>query len=178
MTDQAFGGVPKDQTYTNLNVKQTLGQCDTKIRARCIASDTVTADTLIARQVITTEAFESGVVQLATSNIFNMTGLDPFLNAMFSRIGSIVTLSFAINDVPPDVVRIQLSGGGFQLEIPVPSNFTNDFDASGVLSNDDTNNQGTIAAIPGSSRISVLIDTDMGDYPINRGRGIAQYVVK
>lgn len=168
MTDFSFGTIPKDQTYDNLNVRRTLGDCETKIKAKCI-----TADTVIAGQLIT-DAIDSGVTTLQTSNIVNMTGLNPTLNAMFIRIGNIVSLSFSINDG----VRIQGSGGFFELEIPIASNFTNDYDAAGVLSNDDTNNQGAVEALPGTSRLLVLIDTDLVDYLVNQGRAMTQYVIK
>jgi hypothetical protein len=41
MTDYASGQISKDTSYTNLNVINTLGQCETKILAHCVVADTI-----------------------------------------------------------------------------------------------------------------------------------------
>src|SRR5689334_21034276 len=45
MSDYSFGLVNHDQSFSNLRVKGTIGECSTKIRAGCIVADTITAET-------------------------------------------------------------------------------------------------------------------------------------
>jgi hypothetical protein len=48
MSDRSFGSISKDQTYENLNVRHTLGECNTRIVAKCIVADQVIANTILA----------------------------------------------------------------------------------------------------------------------------------
>ncbi len=47
MSDLSFGNITKDQTFDNLNVNQSLGQCNTNIRAKCVVADSVSAQNII-----------------------------------------------------------------------------------------------------------------------------------
>ncbi len=47
MSDLSFGFPKKDQNFDNLNVNQTLGQCNTNIRAKCVVADSVSARNII-----------------------------------------------------------------------------------------------------------------------------------
>jgi hypothetical protein len=48
MSDRSFGSISKDQTYENLNVRHTLGECNTRIVAKCIVADQVIANSVMA----------------------------------------------------------------------------------------------------------------------------------
>jgi len=52
MTDSLLGAPPRDNSYANLNVIQTLGECTTKIKAKCVqVQDVVIANQFRVRPI-------------------------------------------------------------------------------------------------------------------------------
>jgi hypothetical protein len=46
-SDYSFGKVSRDQSFNNLNVRKTLGQCGTEVKAKCIVAGSITVDSLL-----------------------------------------------------------------------------------------------------------------------------------
>jgi hypothetical protein len=150
------------------------------VRHRSVDDPTATVATFSSDELLQSSfAIAAGTTPGATltvSNIVNITmGPPTIAGVKYMRIGSVVTLSFAIEGG----FQITGSGGSFQLSgLPgITANFTDVYGATGVMTNDDTNNQGAIQAVSGTQRLLVLIDTDLPNYTVNHGKGMVQYLV-
>ena len=98
--DLSFGRPTKDQTYDNLNVNKTLGQCNTSIRAKCILAETVTAREFILAD--TPQDLPASVQVFRTNTIVDSNGGTLVFDTVISDPSAMYNLGTGEFTVPQD----------------------------------------------------------------------------
>jgi len=96
MTDNSFGRPNKDISFTNAEVQNTLGNCATKIRAKCLVADTIVTNIIDSPDI---PNIESGTFTIFFDMDLTVGGnvSVPFdVNYLVVNVGSqrLITLTF------------------------------------------------------------------------------------
>lgn len=112
----AFGRPDKDQTYSNLDVQRTFGQCSTTIRANCIVSSNITTHTLNVTdqplyQLPQSVPLNAGSITSGSNLSFNLLVGPPL---QFNTVGDtfVIPNIIAPTTVPNLFIRVPLINNG------------------------------------------------------------------